>query len=308
MNIKIKSLIKDEENIKDQQLEQVIESNSNNEKFKRFRRFKKEKPKIELGTKNVYYNFINLDEIISSINNTKYHSNDNLNSLFQIRAINYIINDNSSFAIFIHKLFLLYNKAYIEKNENDKFLEIINNEGGFTVIIKKGKTFTKDDFNNLKKKVEEKNKKIMNEKSIKKDKCVEKELKHNQKVQYKLCKYDTDVIYDYTFIPFKPVYYLNGKEMKHQERNEVDRGVARQKDNYNNFINVYDLMFSVKNVDNNNIIVLEKNDINEILEHYSNEETFYSLLNQNFSYKTQDEENIYITQIKAYLKNKKLIG
>ena len=52
-----------------------------------------------------YYDYIiNLDEIISAIKGAKYHSETNLNSLFQIKAINYIINDNSKFGLFILEL------------------------------------------------------------------------------------------------------------------------------------------------------------------------------------------------------------
>ena len=53
-----------------------------------------------------YNNFVNIKEIISSIMKTKYHSDKELNSLFQIKAINYIINDNSYFCNFIYKLYL----------------------------------------------------------------------------------------------------------------------------------------------------------------------------------------------------------
>ena len=75
----------------------------------------------------------------------------------------------------------------------------------------------------------------------------------------------------------------------------------------NNFINVYDLIFTVKNIDKNNIITLEQNDISEILIHYSDKDMFNALLNQNFSFKTDEELDIDITPIKLYLEDKKFI-
>ena len=63
----------------------------------------------------------------------------------------------------------------------------------------------------------------------------------------------------------------------------------------------------MKNIDKNNIITLEQNDISEILANYSDREIFNSLLNQNFSYKTDEELNIDITSIKLYLKGKKFM-
>ena len=253
-----------------------------------------------------YHNYINLDEIISSIMSTEYHPNNDLNSLFQIRAINYIINGNSSFVLFIYKLFSLYEKAYFEKTGNEKFIKKIKNEEAFYIKIKEGKKYTKEDFNNLKKKLEEK----LEEEKAKKEKEIKpliKELKHTEKVQYKLCKFDTDVKYDVIFFPFKSVYYLSGKEYKHQEFNKIDKGIPIHKKTINKFINIYNLIFTVKNIDNNNIITLEKNDISEILKPYSDKEMFYSLLNQSFSYINEDEENLDIIPINEYLRNKKLI-
>ena len=63
----------------------------------------------------------------------------------------------------------------------------------------------------------------------------------------------------------------------------------------------------MKNIDKNNIITLEQNDISEILSNYSDREIFNSLLNQNFSYKTDEELNVDITPIKLYLKGKKFM-
>ena len=71
------------------------------------------------------------------------------------------------------------------------------------------------------------------------------------------------------------------------------------------FINVYDLIFTLKNIDENNVIILEQNDIENILENMTDEEMNF-LLNLKFSYKTTDEELIRNIPIKSYLKIKNL--
>ena len=263
-----------------------------------------------------YNNYIiNLEEIINSIRKINFHLDSKLNSLFQIKAINYIINDNSNFSLFIFELY----KALLKKKEKN-FIEFEKNEESieekFIIKIVKGKKYTKDDFDILKKKKDEKEK----EKNEKEKEKVKKEIKkrqlnHNEKVQYKLCKYDTDDQYNNNYFPFKSIYYNKGEKLKNQEYKTFDDYIInfkgkKKKYNYankNNFINVYDLIFTVKNIDKNNIITLEQNDISEILANYSDKETFNSLLNQNFSYKTDEELNVDITPIKLYLKGKKFM-
>ena len=274
----------------------------------------KPKPKYyynleEEKSKKIYmYNYnnyiINLNEMVYAILGTKYHSDSNLNSLFQIKAINYILNDNSNFVLFILEL---YNtlikkriKAKIEFIKNEK-----NIEEKFSIKIEKGKKYTKYDFDILKKKKEGYMKKIIEIKDIRK-----KQLKHNEKVQYKLYQYDTDIEYDNNFFPFESIYYFNEKILKHQNFDIFNDIInyKGKKHNYtftNNFINVYDLIFTVKNIDKNNIIILEQNDIENILKNYSDKEMFNSLLNQNFSFKTKEELIIDITPIEFYLKGKK---
>ena len=247
---------------------------------------------------------INLNEIENAILRTKYHSDSDLNSLFQIKAINYILNNNSNFVLFILELY----NALIKKRKKVK-IEFIKNEKSieekFSIKIEKGKKYKKSDFDILQKKKEENMRKKSEIKDIRK-----KQLKHNEKVQYKLCKYDTDIEYDNNFYPFESIYYFNGKKLKHQNL-DISYDIINYKGkkcNYtftNKFINVYDLIFTVKNIDKNNIIILEQNDIDAILEHYSDREMFISLLNKNFSFKTNEELIIDITPIKSYLKGKK---
>ena len=256
---------------------------------------------------NKYYDYIiNLDEIISAIKGAKYHSEPNLNSLFQIKAINYIINDNSKFGLFILELY----KGLIQKKKKT-VVDYSNKDENigekFSIKIVKGKKYTKDDFETLKKNKEENMKKNNEIKDIK-----TKQLKHNEKIQYKLCKFDTDLKYDDNFFPLESIYYLNGKKLKYKEFKTFDDYIIHykgKKHNFiyiNNFINVYDLIFTVKNIDENNIITLEQNDISEILVHYSDKDIFNSLLNQNFSFKTDEEFDIDISPIRTYLKGKKV--
>ena len=263
-----------------------------------------------------YTNYINLNEIISSIMNTKYHVDTELNSLFQIKAINYIINDNSYFSNFIIGLyFSLFKNIYQKNYENidcESFKEKINIDEKFDIKITEGKKYSKKDFDILKKKQEEKIKKISEEIKNKNKNDDIRALKSNEKIQYKLCKYDTDFKYDRNYFPFKSIYCLNGKEIKPQGFNNYNynnyiNNNIQKKHNFsriNNFINVYDLIFTVKNIDKNNVITIEKNDISVILEPYSEKEIFNSLLNESFSYKTEEETNIDITPIKFYLENK----
>ena len=227
-----------------------------------------------------YNNYINVNEIISSIMGTKYHSDENLNSLFQIRAINYIINNNSYFFNFINELY----KALYYYNMHD-ILESGDIKESFTIKIMEGKKLTQDHFNILHKKLEEKNKKV-SEKKDNKNKPTTKELITN-------------------IFPFSSTYRLNGKIYKPQIFNIYKH--FRKKTSFtrtNKFINVYDLIFTIKLIDSNNIITMEKNDICEILKPYSEGNIFNSLLNQNFSFKTEEETNVDMTPIQLYLKNK----
>ena len=266
--------------------------------------FKKKFNYRKILTQNYNNYIINLDEIMNSIKKTKYHSDSKLNSLFQIKAFNYIINNNSKFVLFILELYkTLYEK---KKKLNYEFNINENIKEKFEIKIEKGEKYTKNDFDILKKKKEENIKKIKEIKDSKKS-----QLKHKEKVQYKLCKYDTDIEYNDNIFPFEASYYYNGKQLKNQEiiKFNIHNNGKKRKKHYlpstNDFINIYDLIFTVKNIDESNIITLEQNDISEILENYSDKETFNSLLNQNFSIKTEEELKIDTTSIKLYLKGNK---
>ena len=51
-----------------------------------------------------YVNYIDFRNLFESIRNTKFHDDDNLNSLFHMRAINYILNGDSLLNIFFNEI------------------------------------------------------------------------------------------------------------------------------------------------------------------------------------------------------------
>ena len=222
-----------------------------------------------------YNNYINLSEIIFSILSTKYHSINNLNSLFQIKS--------------------LINKA-MKRHLDYKLIE----KKKFIIKIEEGKTYTSEDFIIFQKSLEMKEE---NQKKENKDTSIIQKFKKNKTVQYKLNKFDIDVKYNNNYFPFKSIYYLNGEEYKHEKsKSNYFRKKAKVIEK-NNFINVYDLIFTIKEIDQNNTIIIQMNDISEILKHYSKEETFNSLVNNHFCYIiNEEEEKKMIGIIKKYLK------
>ena len=85
-----------------------------------------------------------------------------------------------------------------------------------------------------------------------------------------------------------------------KDKNEIKKGIKNNKqktgkkyfmDN-SDFVNVFELMFSVKGVEND-IIVLQKNDVSKILKNYYNdEENFMRFIEHNFN--ERKNENIFI--------------
>ena len=245
-----------------------------------------------------YNNYINLNEMISSIKGIQYHSNNELNSLFQIKAINYIINGDSYFVNFISELYKSVYKKVIKRYRDYKNIDYKK----FRIKINVGKIYTLDDYLIMKQDIEAEEEK---QEKNNKDNPNKNKLKSKERVQYKLCKYDTDVEYDSNYFPFKSNFQLNGKEYKHQEFKDKYKRKKFKFSETNSFINVYDLIFKVKYIDKNNIIYLEKNDITDLLKPYSEENLFLSLLNSKFKYKAkEDEEESINIIIKEYLKNK----
>ena len=99
-----------------------------------------------------YKYYIDCCELIKAINNTKYHKDNNLNELFKIKAINYIINDDSLIHIYIDEIYKLKSDKRFYKNDKRDNLNDI-----FVIKIEKGKKISNSDFKNLKQKIETNN-------------------------------------------------------------------------------------------------------------------------------------------------------
>ena len=67
-----------------------------------------------------FHNYIDFTELIFSIKKTRYHSDNNFNEAFQIRAINYLINDHSNLFIFLLELY----EKICKKSRKNKINEI----------------------------------------------------------------------------------------------------------------------------------------------------------------------------------------
>ena len=76
-----------------------------------------------------YEKYVDFSELISSIKKTKFHNNEKLNSLFHIRAINYIINGDSLIHIFLDELIKLIS------NIDRKYLKEINKYHPFSIKV-----------------------------------------------------------------------------------------------------------------------------------------------------------------------------
>ena len=105
-----------------------------------------------------YENYFDFTELIKAIKETKFHNNIKCNSLFQIRAINYIINGDSLIHIFIDELIkLLY---HIDKKKLNRMKSI-----SFKVCDKIGKSSSLNNSKSLNIQKENKEKKINESKS-----------------------------------------------------------------------------------------------------------------------------------------------
>ena len=285
---------------------------------------------IDLFSNNIsiysleYNEYIDFSILINEIKNTKYHSSNHLNYLFQIKAINYIINGDSFLRLFLDELYI---KKYKKKNRNNLFSRKDINEI-FQLKVITGKKYTNQDLKELINNVnssdnlKERKKNINSSKSYllkatnEKNKIIKYKLKMPTKTFYSIVSFNqfkrkNPPISGFTgLIPNKKFFvghteqlnindfFINKiiikdknifEESLKNRKSKTHKGKRyyKQGKNENNFINLFDLIFSIKNY-NNNIIVLEKNDISEIINKYE-EKTFISLLNYNFPMKTKVE-------------------
>ena len=293
-----------------------------------------------------YKIYINWIEIIKSINKTKYHKNKNLNELFKIRAINYVINGDSTVRLHIEELY-----KFIKNKKQNDITET------FSIKVVDGKR-VKNEFNNLKMILSDNNNRndylhysrikpirTNNNKSNNKPK---KKIKLKLKLKlgdqnsrntntmineniyfstyidnvYKRGNVPT-TSYD-GYVPAMKFMYGKSKGMLINEafRNEYlkkdkvienplnnlgmnedeNRKISERKhmDYRVKFVNVFDLMFSIKSISRNEIVVCQNN-ISSVLDEYYEPNTFLALLDYGFRDKKEKEVQLNMDIIEKYI-------
>ena len=254
--------------------------------------------------------YVDCNELIRVIHNNKYHTNEKFDSLFKTKAINYVLNDNSNINYFIQEIFsIIYNK----QNKREKIITSRrkNVKEFFTIKIEGGKTF---DINDAKKIliresltnlnnnffIEKNNNKIFNKDNSKifysvlrcnpfKRKAIPNvNYKGNVPLKLYRCGINKEqniihAFHNYTIIMDKYRLLSNidkNKKKKVTKKEQIE------------FINVFELMFSIKSVENN-VITLRKNDVSKIVKNYAKDDnTFFKFISHNFS--DRNKENIFI--------------
>ena len=291
-----------------------------------------------------YKIYINWNEIIKSINKTKYHKNKNLNELFKIRAINYVINGDSTVRLHIEELY-----KFIKNKKQNDITET------FAIKVVDGKR-VKNEFNNLKMILDDNNNrndylhyskikliKTNNNKSNNKPKKKIK-LKLKLKLGDQNSKNTTinENIYFSTYIdnvykrgnipstsydgyvPATKFMYGKSKGMLINDafRNEYlkkdkiienplnnlglnddeNKKISERKhmDYKVKFVNVFDLMFSIKSINRNEIVVCQNN-ISSVLDEYYEPNTFLALLDYGFRDKKEKEVKLNMDIIEKYI-------
>ena len=282
-----------------------------------------------------YKQYVDFSNLIIDIFNSKFHKDNNLDELFKIRAINYILNNDSLLRIFIEEIYTSIGyKLYSKGNRNPKI------KTTFTINIVKGNKISKSDFNKLKNKEDEniQNNILINSKpknKRKKKKIVyklktadKKEKNINNLVHFAVFKknlFKRDNIPNIRYSGHIPAlqYSLElskskimnlafGNEfmlVKNQNQNLFfpDKETIQQKHgkkikepSKETFVNVFDLIYTVKNIGKNEII-LYRNDISTVLDQYSEPSVFESLLNHHFSPKKDEDVTIDFDMIIKYV-------
>ena len=291
-----------------------------------------------------YKIYINWNEIIKSINKTKYHKNKNLNELFKIRAINYVINGDSTVRLHIEELY-----KFIKNKKQNDITET------FAIKVVDGKR-VKNEFNKLKMILDDNNNrndylhyskikliKTNNNKSNNKPKKKIK-LKLKLKLGDQNSKNTTinENIYFSTYIdnvykrgnipstsydgyvPATKFMYGKSKGMLINDafRNEYlkkdkiienplnnlglnedeNKKISERKhmDYKVKFVNVFDLMFSIKSINRNEIVVCQNN-ISSVLDEYYEPNTFLALLDYGFRDKKEKEVQLNMDIIEKYI-------
>ena len=256
-----------------------------------------------------FNDYIDFSTIVNQIMSTRYHDLDNLNSLFQINAINYIINCDSYIHIFLEELYI---KKFLKVNKANMIIKRKKINEITTINIIEGRKFTNSDLSEIltKNKIGiNSSEYILKEKQSNNSESslLRSTNNKNKKIKYKL-KSVNQLKKNNRQISLNESEKSNSNDdlnnkIKIENKTELELLKALNRIKYRKkvekkekkFINIYDLMYSVKKYDNN-ILVLEKNDISEIMKAYSDKEIL-SLLYYNFPNKTTEEVIEYLENI-----------
>ena len=238
---------------------------------------------------NFFHNYVDFSEIVSSIKETKFHLNDDINSAFQIKAINYLINNKSNLFLFLFELYEkiskklvkrhLYEikesfKIKVKKDKGTKF-EIINIPERNSEISYVYPLITNNNLNNKHvnfklKSVNSKNENCFSLESI-------NSIRRNK----------FPIVNSMIHIPFRENYFgitignIYKNVFKTSDNEEKGQYKRENKTNNINYINVFEYIFTIKEVDNEKIIHVCQNDISGILSNFSDGDCFTSMLNNN---------------------------
>ena len=258
-----------------------------------------------------FHNYVDFTEIITSIKRTKYHPDEELNSAFQIKAINYLINDRSNLYIFLLELYDKISK----KSRKNKINEIKDN---FKIKLIPGeKIYYNSIIKTLPRNIEKKLNPNPKESNISEKSSIFSNCSsYSKKIKYKLKVKDfsntkNKIFYSIVSVnPFKrkrtPILHYDGFIPNKNNfigtnldtinsvflRNIIvnDKSTFFRNKRYYplypnnnfqriNFLNVFDYMLTIKKVDNERIIYASMNDISDLLKNYEDRNTFIKLLN-----------------------------
>ena len=282
-----------------------------------------------------YKIYINFNEIINSINKTKYHKNKKLNELFKIRAINYVINGDSTFRLHIEELY-----KFIKNKKKGIITETFN------VKVVEGKG-VKNEFNTLKITLDNNNyiNDVLHYSRLKPIKTNNNNKKTKKKIKLKLKTLNININENFYFSTYQnnsykreniptlsyegylpSMKFIVGKSkgtiINEAFRNEYIKSDRKIENPLNNlglnedqskkylgrrhidyrekFVNVFDLIFSIKSISKNEIVVY-KNNISSVLDEYYEPNTFMSLLNYGFPDKKEKEVHLNMDIIEKYI-------
>ena len=250
---------------------------------------------------NFFHNYVDFTELISSIKQTKFINDNNLNSAFQIQAINYLIYSDSNLKLFLFELFDKICKKFKKKKKYEikECFKIKVEQGGnnnFEPLKRKKSNLNDSNLSDIssiisnnsikgKKLKLKKNPDFVNSKKKMFFSIVSLNPQKRQKIPIVNCS---------THVPgnlvgstlgniykevFKRSIIISTKKDFHYEK--CDNFIVKRKNKRKHlkYISIFEYIFTIKSVDNEKLIHICKNDISEILRTFSKKDDFISLLN-----------------------------